>query len=259
MIAIQSPSFWIIANSISQFYTTHGVLPLPGSVPDMKAQSSDYITLQNVYKSKAREDLAEITTNVRSLERSLSRAVAIEEKEIEAFCKGAGYIKLVRGTDLRIARPDSKHVFGEQAQAAVNALTNPDSLAFHYFGFLAYDQFTASHALDGLGGAPMPPGLKDQQNDSEKMVGITLALIDEVIKESGTIVDEPEYSELKENASKVAKEIVRAGGAELHNVAALTGGLIAQEVIKVVTKQYVPVDNTCIFDAITSKSSVLRV
>ena len=52
---------------------------------------------------------------------------------------------------------------------------------------------------------------------------------------------------------------VRAGGAELHNIAALTGGLVAQEVIKVVTKQYVPIDNTCVFDGVESKTSVLRI
>lgn len=52
---------------------------------------------------------------------------------------------------------------------------------------------------------------------------------------------------------------VRAGGSELHNIAALTGGMVAQEVIKAITKQYVPIDNTCVFDGITSKSAVIRV
>ena len=50
----------------------------------------------------------------------------------------------------------------------------------------------------------------------------------------------------------------RAGGGELHNISSLAGGLVAQEVIKTVTKQYVPVDNTCLFDGIKSTSSVLR-
>ncbi len=52
---------------------------------------------------------------------------------------------------------------------------------------------------------------------------------------------------------------LRAGGAELHNISALTGGIVSQEVIKVITEQYVPVDNTCVFDGIRSKSAVLRV
>jgi amyloid beta precursor protein binding protein 1 len=52
---------------------------------------------------------------------------------------------------------------------------------------------------------------------------------------------------------------VRAGASELHNIGSLTGGMVAQEIIKVITKQYVPIDNTCIFDGIDSKASVLRV
>lgn len=52
---------------------------------------------------------------------------------------------------------------------------------------------------------------------------------------------------------------VRAGGGELHNISALTGGLVSQEVIKVITEQYVPVDNTCVFDGVRSKSAVIRV
>lgn len=41
-------------------------------------------------------------------------------------------------------------------------------------------------------------------------------------------------------------EVVRAAAAELHPVAALVGGLAAQEVMKLVTKQFVPVNNTVV-------------
>lgn len=53
-------------------------------------------------------------------------------------------------------------------------------------------------------------------------------------------------------------ELVRAQGGELHNIAAVTGGMVAQEAIKVVTKQYVPVDNTVVFDGVRSKMGVVR-
>lgn len=58
---------------------------------------------------------------------------------------------------------------------------------------------------------------------------------------------------------RVAKEVARARGGELHNIAALTGGMVAQEVIKIITKQYIPIDNTCVFDGITSRSQILRI
>ena len=58
---------------------------------------------------------------------------------------------------------------------------------------------------------------------------------------------------------EAAEEVARANGGELHNISALTGGMVAQEVIKIITKQYIPVDNTCIFDGITSRTQVLRI
>lgn len=59
--------------------------------------------------------------------------------------------------------------------------------------------------------------------------------------------------------AKVAEEVARANGGELHNISALTGGMASQEVIKIITKQYIPIDNTCIFDGITSRTQVLRI
>jgi len=64
----------------------------------------------------------------------------------------------------------------------------------------------------------------------------------------------------QKNASVIsaACEVARAQGGELHNISAVTGGLVAQEVIKIATRQYVPIDNTCIYDGITSRCQVFR-
>ena len=53
-------------------------------------------------------------------------------------------------------------------------------------------------------------------------------------------------------------EICRYGGAELHSVGSFLGGVVAQEVIKVVTGQYVPVDNLIIYNAVTSNISCFK-
>ena len=57
---------------------------------------------------------------------------------------------------------------------------------------------------------------------------------------------------------EAAQEVARAGGGELHNISALTGGMVAQEMIKIITKQYIPIDNTCIFDGIASRCQTIR-
>ena len=65
-------------------------------------------------------------------------------------------------------------------------------------------------------------------------------------------------AEKKERVVQAAREVARAAGGELHNIAALTGGMVAQEIIKIVTRQYIPIDNTCVFDGIASRCQVLR-
>lgn len=57
---------------------------------------------------------------------------------------------------------------------------------------------------------------------------------------------------------QACQEVARARGGELHNLSALTGGMVAQEAIKIITKQYIPIDNTCVFDGIASRCQVLR-
>ena len=83
--------------------------------------------------------------------------------------------------------------------------------------------------------------------------------MDDLINEAGTRIEDPEYTEIRDKLSATCVELVRAGGGELHNIASLTGGMVAQEVIKVITRQYVPVDNTCLFDGIASRTNVFRV
>lgn len=57
---------------------------------------------------------------------------------------------------------------------------------------------------------------------------------------------------------QAAEEVARAAGGELHDLSAVIGGMVAQEAIKIITKQYIPIDNTCIFDGISSRCQVLR-
>jgi hypothetical protein len=48
----------------------------------------------------------------------------------------------------------------------------------------------------------------------------------------------------------------RYGGSELHSVAAAVGGIGAQEVTKVLLRQFVPAGGTFVFNGVTGKSAV---
>ena len=81
----------------------------------MKAQSADYLQLQNVYRSKAIKDYTEVLAAVRQTEARLGRQQSIPQSEVETFCKGAGFVKLVRGTSLQSARYLARSTWGDGA------------------------------------------------------------------------------------------------------------------------------------------------
>jgi amyloid beta precursor protein binding protein 1 len=207
LIREDSPTFWVIANAIGLFYTKYGVLPVPGSVPDMKARSADYIQLQNVYKSKARKDLAEVVESVRFLERNANRSNAIEEKDIEAFCKNAAHIKLVRGRPFHVVQAGEKVKWGDRAKSIAQTLTFPDSLIPLYIAFLAWDEFAATHEKDGLNGAPGIAGETDPDSDTEKLTGIAFKIADDLVKEASASIDEDEYATVKTQIGEFAGEL----------------------------------------------------
>ena len=74
-----------------------------------------------------------------------------------------------------------------------------------------------------------------------------------------TIEKDVQGASSNERVIQVAEEVARARGGELHNISALTGGMASQEVIKIITKQYIPIDNTCVFDGINSRTQIFRI
>ena len=269
-----SANFWIIANAINKFHTAHeGLLPLPGALPDMKAQSSDYIELQNIYKAKARSDFAEVTATVRQSEKYVGIETPVEEKEIEAFCKGAQFVKLIHGRPLRVAKSTEGMDWSDRAEALSMELENQkkmgsESLLPIYFGFLALDRHYDE--ISRLERSRREASLLKEIPGARDVSGAVLPIPDfaesaHFYTPSVDVEKDPkpwprfDTPEARGTFDNVVKELDRAGGAELHNISALTGGMVAQEVIKVVTKQYVPVDNTCVFDGIASKTAVFNI
>ena len=281
----QSPDFWIMSNSVHRFFCLYNNLfPLSGALPDMKAQSKDYIALQTLYRKKAQEDVNTVEKNVRRLEKRLERPSPIDVKDIEAFCKGAPFIKLIKGRKLLLSTPDKgkgkekaeddegkeeekkpdtsdeeRRRLLEKKVVEENEAEDIPGIEPSLFGALmAFRAFDG--AIDQDSSAPFP-----RPEDAKQELEATVS--EEIAKPEGPTSTKEEQDSAKprptgpvlQRANDVAKELVRAGGAELHNVSALTGGMVAQEVIKVVTKQYVPADNTVVFDGVKSRTEVFRV
>lgn len=249
-LTADSADFWIIASAISTFYAKHNVLPLPGSLPDMKAQSADYVSLQNIYKSKARADVEEVISTVRQLESQLSRPTApIPEREVEVFCKNASHIKVVRGRNIPhiSSDSDSETLSAIRNQLSMGQLGLPDSLVSIFIATQILDA-----VVDEIQSSSSNSSLSvDNEGLWKSHTERILALLQ---RDDPTPLD----AEARESIENAIQELRRAEGGELHNIASLAGGLVAQEALKVITRQYVPLDNTCVFDGARSRSEMYR-
>ena len=221
-VSQDSANFWIIANAIKAFYDSHGVLPLPGALPDMKATSADYIKLQTIYKAKARADVAEVTEIVRRSEALPSeKGSVIPDSEIEAFCKNASHVRV---------------------------LTNPNNDPLPSLPLMTSDSKALSRPSAVV------------ENDWESMFPVFIALNASTFPSDKpldvtTLSSDPE---VQENFTKAIREVERVQGGEMHNISSVLGGMVAQEALKLLTRQYVPVDGICVFDGIRSKSAVFK-
>ncbi|KAJ6129181.1 hypothetical protein N7512_001961 [Penicillium capsulatum] len=204
-----TPDFWIIASAINTFHTTQGVLPLPGSVPDMKAQTADYVALQNLYKSKARKDVDEVTATVRQIEAQLARSTpSIPERDIEAFCKNAAHIKVVRGRPIpRISYDSDRPTFkGLRSQLGM-----PDTLV---------PVFIACQILDAVVDEIQSEGSQVSVDEEGLWKSHTERILALLQRDDPTPIDE----EVRGSIEEAIQELRRAEGGELHNISALTGG-----------------------------------
>lgn len=211
--------FWLIAGAIRQFYEKHGCLPLPGSLPDMKAESKVYVKLQSIYKAKARKDALEVL----EIARASPGGENVDATEVDMFCKNASFVKLVNATT--DGRDLTKIYESEKANDDLaETLSMPLSLLPIYLALSAttHSPLATSTEIEADIASRVPSAADDTR------------------------------------VSQAAEEVARAAGGELHDLAAVVGGMVAQEAIKIITKQYIPVDNTCIFDGISSRCQVLR-
>lgn len=64
-----------------------------------------------------------------------------------------------------------------------------------------------------------------------------------------------QYGPVREN---ILEEICRYGASELHSISAFIGGCCAQEAIKLITHQYVPVDSVLVYNGIRQSAIVTK-
>ncbi|KAH8329618.1 hypothetical protein KR074_000869 [Drosophila pseudoananassae] len=231
----ESDLFWIMAKALKHFviHENNGNLPLPGVLPDMTANTDSYIALQHIYRQQAMQDAEQVYQKCQDyIKQFRFPAEAIERRSVRLFCREAAGLSVLRGTPI-----SEEYKKNSRVLALVEDNELQGNLTSFNFALRAYERFLSEYGNI--------PGECTVEQDIGRLKSIAGKMMSDLGMHA-TIGDD------------VLHEICRYGGAELHAVSAFIGGCAAQEVIKVVTKQYKPIDNTFIYNAITTESVTLK-
>uniref|UniRef100_A0A3Q3L1M2 NEDD8-activating enzyme E1 regulatory subunit n=1 Tax=Mastacembelus armatus TaxID=205130 RepID=A0A3Q3L1M2_9TELE len=237
-ITSQTPSFWVMLRAVKEFVHNegNGSLPLRGTIPDMIADSKKFISLQNVYREKAMQDAAAVSKHVESLLQSVGKPPeSISEKDIRLFCKNASFLRVVRCRSLA----EEYSVDSINKDEITSCMDNPDSEMVFYLMLRAVDRFYQQHSRS--------PGVYNYQVEED--IGKLKLCVNSLLQEYSLNVN------IKDD---YIHEFCRYGAAEPHTVAAFLGGSAAQEAIKIVTHQFVPFNNTFIYNAMSQTSATFQ-
>lgn len=230
----ESKPFWVLMRALKDFVENegNGALPLRGSIPDMTADSDRYIQLLNIYHAEAEKDVQAVYLRVQQLLGTIGKPQDyVTETDVRLLCKNAHALRLLRGRSLAAEHDSGKAL----VHTILTSLDSPESELIFYVMLRAVDRFYSEYNR-------YPGYFKDQlETDISKLK----ASLGQVLHEWGTgPIARDDY----------VHEMCRYGAAEIHTVAAFIGGCAAQEVIKLVTGQYVPLNNTFIFNGMTATS-----
>ncbi|KAL8474282.1 hypothetical protein ACS0TY_030929 [Phlomoides rotata] len=233
-----SSDFWVLVAALKEFIANEGggEAPLEGAIPDMTSSTEVYVNLQKLYQAKAETDFLVMEKHVRKILKKIGRdPLSISKATLKSFCKNARKLKVCRYRS-------TEDEFHSTVQLELQKyLTDEDyCIAVGFYILLrAVDRFAANYNSF--------PGQFDGEMDEEisRLKTTVVALFNDLGYNGSTLTED------------LINEMCRYGGAELHAVAAFIGGIASQEVIKLITRQFVPMSGTFIFNGIDHKSQLL--
>lgn len=247
-LASNSNNYWILVAALKRFMENegNGLLPLPGSLPDMTSSTHTYVELQGLYKAKAKKDFDCLSKHVDEILKHLGRPLlTISHEERELFCKNTADIQVIRYRTIQ-EELDATDASKENDDLQMIITTSDAGIqcpALWYYVWRAADKFSSMNSSRYPGEGKVNDISRLDQDAVD-----TFKLFPQHLTSTSLLTLDH------------AKEIARYGGMhqEVHNISSIIGGMASQEAIKIITGQYTPLDNTFIYNGITCSGLSLR-
>ncbi|KAG0570361.1 hypothetical protein M758_6G151400 [Ceratodon purpureus] len=234
-----SSDFWIMVSALKQFMANEGQgePPLDGAIPDMHSFTDYYIKLQKIYQARAEADVTAVEGHVARILKQIGRESSpIPRSTIKLFCKNARNLRVLR---CKMLSDEFSSRSGPELQRllAVEESSHPAL----YVLLRAVDHFAATYNRF--------PGVFDgeMEEDVSRLKSLAVGLLNDMGGGGASLPED------------VVSEICRFGAGEIHCVASIVGGIASQECIKLLTRQFTPIQGTFIYNAMSATSLVLNV
>ncbi|CEM23995.1 unnamed protein product [Vitrella brassicaformis CCMP3155] len=265
-------AFWIVAKAVAQFESACGRLPLSGTLPDMTADTDSFIKLQSIYRQRAEGDVAAVRASVSSFlsgtdgdsgagtavmgvingmrdinETHHHHPTKIDDEYIQRFCKHAHSIALFRYRTLaEETKPDT--AMKDNIRESYDEFTADETSSEvpWYLALAAWEVFREEKGYVA--------GAKTDHDHSDDTLAGDVEALKGCARRVCTALDLPADAV----PDKYLQELVRYGGCELHTTASFLGGVASQEAVKLITKQWIPLQNTLIWNGLHSRGAVLE-
>lgn len=238
--------FWFLVAGLNRFLASSpdARLPLDGDLPDMSTTTEAFVALQRCYRARADADASAVGEGVAAALAAAGRDPAsIDAAAVKTFCKNARHLRVVRtkplADALRTCGPRLRDLMAAESEPG-----GPGAAAATLVLLIAADRATRDGGGAGVG-ARVPPGAADDADgaaleaDAATLKAAAAAFLADAGAGPGAVAGLPDDAVV---------DAVRAGGGWLHPVAAVLGGVAAQEGIKLVTRTHVPAAGTVVYE-----------
>ncbi|KAF4317384.1 hypothetical protein BBO99_00008185 [Phytophthora kernoviae] len=228
--------FWLLACALAEFVNQNdGLLPVTGVVPDMTASTESYVALQELYVNKAKEDATKVHELLQKRLHNLKLPEdTVSFEAVAAFCKNSPSTGIL---ETRSVAQEFKHV--DLSNVDVEDEDSEQSPLIWYFLLRAVGSFASEFKRY--------PG---SENAAATQDGTWLVSKAKSLAAGNAVADWI--------TANHALEMTRSCQVELHNIAALMGGVAAQEAVKLITHQFEPLNHTYVFNGISGVAATYQ-
>ena len=239
----------VLLRSLHAFMLRSGNrVPLSGQIPDMFSNTDLFIALQQLYQNKAAADRALFSSLLAEQLAAVGRnGDAISQETVDLFCRNIFNLRRVSTRSLAQEHAEPERDGLLMALEDAKESTSPEPVQAPILWYLALRAADRFYSNQGRwpGAASDDPAVLSEE--TELVWGECQKLVAElgVAEQTADLLTRDH-----------AVEIVRYGAADVHNVGAVLGGIAAQEAVKLITHQYIPINNTYFFNGIVCAGKV---